>query len=229
MRFAACSVRRIQGRAKMNHGAHLVLALTLAVSAGFSSQAADLSAQETRFLEEAAVSGTFEMQASQMALQSAAQDRVKEFARLMLVQHEQIDAALKRVARDRNMVLPVSLDGDRQSSLGDLQQAKGADFDRRYIEHVAIGEHERAVELFSRAARESQDGDVKAFAAETVALLLQHLGKARMIAQAHAIGDKDGAPASATPGLSRGEAAPQTAQPTREGAPGTPEEAAESQ
>lgn len=170
----------------MNYVASVILALSLAFPASVSAQAAELTAQETEFLEETAVSGTFEMQASQMALQSAADERVKAFARLMLVQHEQIDASLKRVARDRNIALPVALDADQQSILDDLQQAKGADFDRRYIEHVAVGGHEQAVELFSRAARESKDGDVKAFAAEAIALQQQHLDKARSIAEAHA-------------------------------------------
>ncbi len=176
----------------MNYVASVILALTLAFPAAASAQAAELTTQESQFLEEAAVSGTFEMQASQMALQSAADERVKVFARLMLVQHEQIDASLKRVARDRNIVLPVSLDADQQSILDDLQQAEGADFDRRYIEHVAVGGHEQAVELYSRAARESEDGDVKTFAAEAVSLQQQHLDEARIIAEAHASEKKGG-------------------------------------
>jgi putative membrane protein len=213
----------------MIYVAAAILALGLAAPASNIAYAAELNSQETQFLQKAAVAGTFEMQASQMALQSADQERVKQFARLMLVQHEQIDAALKRVARDRSIVLPVALDGDRQAALADLQQAKGADFDKRYIQHVAVGGHEQAIELFGRAAKESEDREVKAFATETVGLLQQHLDKAKMIAEANPPAEKDSGPASQARGLPSGELMPRTTQPTMEGKPGTPEEAAESQ
>lgn len=169
----------------MRHIAFLFLPLMFAVSTGVSAQNAGLDQQDTRFLEEAALSGTFEMQANQMALQSARQDRVKEFARLMLVEHEIIDADLKRLASDHEVTLPVTLDGDRQAVLSELQQLTGSEFDKKYVDQVAVGEHQKAVALFNEAAEQTEHDDVRAFAASTGKVLQQHLDQAKKMTDMH--------------------------------------------
>ena len=165
----------------MRYIAFLVLALLFAAPAAVSAQDSALADEDTRFLQEAAVSGIFEMQASQMALQSASQEQIKEFARLILIEHEVIDADLKRLASQHDVVLQVALDGDRQGLLAELQQVTGADFDRKYTELVAVGEHEKVVALFTKTAQQSKRDDVKEFAASTVPVLQQHLDAARKL------------------------------------------------
>jgi putative membrane protein len=207
----------------------LVLSLVLAAPVAASAQAAKLSDQDTQLLQDAAVTGAFEIQASQIALQSATQESVKEFARLMLLEHELISADLANLAKTKNVALPTDLDNDRREDLGALQQLKGPNFDKRYIEEVAVGAHEEALERFNQAYKQSSDEEIKAFAAKTVKRLQQHLDRANNIARAR---DGDTAPAEkpgSEKGLPKGEATPETGEPTREGAPGTPERAAESQ
>ena len=173
----------------MKYFLSLLIALTLSAPVAMSAQPASvstppapLSAQDTEFLRKAADAGMFEMQASQLAIQNAAQERVKEFARVMLVEHERIDGDLKSLAMIRKVELPEVLEGDRMVDLGEVQQMTGADFDRWYMEYVAVKAHEDGVKLYSRATQTAKDGEVKAFAEKNLKLLKEHLERGKRLA-----------------------------------------------
>lgn len=163
----------------MNYFVSLILTLILSMSTAAGAQGAALSKQDTQFLRQAAEAGIFEMQASQLAMQNATQERVKEFARLMLVEHEKIDGDLKSLAMMRKIELPIDLEGDRQETLDALQQDTGEEFDKRYVEQIAVEAHKHAVTLFTEASEKSDDDEIKAFAGKTVKMLRQHLQHAR--------------------------------------------------
>lgn len=204
-----------------------------------AASTAGLSADDTRFLQEAARAGTFEIQASQTALQRAANPVVKEFARGMVAQHQEIDKSLKSLASSKHIALPTRLDDARQNTLSGLLQADAANFDQRYVERVAVAAHERAVKLFSDAAGQSRDPEVKQFASDTLAILRQHLAKAGIVAQALQNGrdandaepGKKGLPPmyqdSSSP--SAGASGKQAGKPAHEPPPSSPAKDAESQ
>lgn len=50
------------------------------------------------------------------------------------------------------------------------------------MQHM-VADHEKAVQLFTRAAQESQDADIRAFAAKTLPTLQEHREMARQLAQ----------------------------------------------
>src|SRR5690606_10404054 len=164
--------------------ATLLLSLALAAPTVVNAQAASVSERDARFLQAAANSGLFEMQASQLAIQAASQERIKEFARMMLVEHEKIDGDLKSLAMMRNIELPIDLEGDRQDTLDALQQDTAADFDKRYVEQVAVEAHKEAVTLFTEASEKSEDSEIKAFAGKALKTLQQHLQHAQNLAEA---------------------------------------------
>ncbi len=170
----------------MKYFLSLLISLVLSVPFAASAQSAALSAQDAEFLRKAAIAGMFEMEASQLAIQSAGEQRVKEFAQVMLVEHERIDGDLKSLAMLRKVELPEELDGDSVVDLGAVQQMPGADFDKWYIEHVAVKAHEDAVKLFSQASQTAQDSEVKAFAGKNLKLLQEHLNRGKQLAKAEA-------------------------------------------
>lgn len=168
----------------MRYLALLVLSLMLAMPVAASAQqASPLSEEDTQLIQDAAMTGNFEIQASQMALQNAGQESVKEFARYMLLEHELISARLASLASAKNVELLTDLDNDRRNELDRLQQLKGDAFDKRYIEHVAVGAHEKALKRFDSVSKASSDAEIKAFAMETAKRLQQHLDEANKIAQ----------------------------------------------
>jgi putative membrane protein len=49
--------------------------------------------------------------------------------------------------------------------------------------HHMVTDHEKAVQLFSPAAKEGHDADIKAFASQTLPTLQEHLQMARQLTQ----------------------------------------------
>ncbi len=201
----------------------LTLVLFMACPHTGSAQAS-LKEQDVQFLKQVAQSGMLETQASQLALQGAAEEDVKQYAQVMLTEHKKIDDDLQALARAHDLKLPTELEGKFRDTLADLQRERGAEFDRRYIYDVAIGAHEDAIELSKRIARETQMQDINTFAEKSVKVMQQHLDRAKNIA-------KNRKTDKATPSntLPSGQPKPQGTQPTMEGEPGTPEKAAGTQ
>jgi putative membrane protein len=183
-----------------------MLSWLLAIPGASRAEATPLDPQGTALIQDAAMLGAFEIQASQMALQNAGQENVKEFARYMLLEHELISARLASLASAKKVDLSTDLDTEQRNELDRLQARKGADFDTRYIEQVAIGAHEQALERFKAASESSGDAELKAFAAETMKRLQDHLDKAKALARQAATDagsvkadPEPGAPASRSP------------------------------
>jgi putative membrane protein len=63
-----------------------------------------------------------------------------------------------------------------------LKAKKGADFDRAYIADQVKG-HREAVRLFSRAAKNAKDAEVKSYAEKTLPTLKHHLEMAESLQQ----------------------------------------------
>lgn len=163
----------------------LIALFTLALVTAFpavSVAQARLNEQELQFLEQAAQSGMLEIQASQLALQSASAKSVKQYAQLMLIEHEKISGDLLGLVSTRDIPLPTELDGELRATLADLQQEQDAEFDRRYIDEVAINAHEVAVKRFQEMAKETQNPDISAFVNKSLPVLQEHLDHAKSIA-----------------------------------------------
>jgi putative membrane protein len=63
-----------------------------------------------------------------------------------------------------------------------LSTLQGAAFDHAYMAGQ-VADHEQAVTLFTTAAEDSHDTEVKAFAAKTLPTLQEHLHLARQLTQ----------------------------------------------
>lgn len=62
-----------------------------------------------------------------------------------------------------------------------LQTLQGAEFDRAFVRQV-ITDHNEAIALYTRAARDLDDSELKAFASETLPTLQEHLSEAERLA-----------------------------------------------
>lgn len=134
-----------------------------------------LSRSDTRFLQRAAQSGKLEIDASQLALQRAQSQEVKDFAQKMITDHQAVDKELRTLAQSKNVELPADLRWGQGRTIKGLEDREGADFDERYVDKVAVDAHEDAVSLFEEAAEDADDADVKAFAAKVLPDLKHHL------------------------------------------------------
>ena len=158
----------------------LTLALpAMAVAQGphSGSPPAAQSAKTENFVHTAANANTMEIQSSQIALQKTTNERVKDFAHLMIKDHTRIGDELELIAQKQNLQLPRGLDSKSQSSLKRLQSESGARFDRTYAPMMLKG-HQQAVKLFQSYAKNGDDQQLKEWAQQTLPTLQEHLRRA---------------------------------------------------
>jgi len=125
-----------------------------------------------QFVNQAANSGMFEVQSSQAAETKSQDQKIRDFAQRMVQDHTKANEQLKSAAG--NHTVPTSLDQEHSSMLQQLQQASGADFNRKYVQMQYDG-HEKAVQLFDSYSRSGDDNSLKQFASQTLPTLRTHL------------------------------------------------------
>jgi putative membrane protein len=137
------------------------------------------------FVEKAAASDMFEIQAAKLAQQRSKNADIKAFADMMVKDHTKSTNDMKAAiqASGQNLTPPAVLPQDKQDALNDLQNASADEFDRKYMEGQ-VDAHQDALNLLQRYA---QDGDVdalKTFAASVAPVVQQHLDRAKSLRDA---------------------------------------------
>ncbi|SDE97238.1 putative membrane protein [Mucilaginibacter pineti] len=145
----------------------LLLAGCLQLTPALAQKSADTAS--ANFVQKAAKGGMMEVASGKLAAAKAANSQVRDFGQRMVRDHSKANAQLKKVAASKNINLPAPPPDDPM-----LNQAKGADFDRSYVQ-MMVKDHEEDVAMFQKAADTSTDPQVKAFAAQTLPVLKQHL------------------------------------------------------
>ncbi|MBI4047224.1 MAG: DUF4142 domain-containing protein [Devosia nanyangense] len=143
-----------------------------AVPAAAQTEAAAVTSAQ-QFTDIAAVSNLFEIESSKIALQKATSPQVKEFAQRMIDDHTKAGDELKAAADAQSIKVPTDLDDKHKQMLDQLNAASGADFDAAYIQMQTDAHHE-AVALFDQFSKGGETGQVKDFAAKTLATLQEH-------------------------------------------------------
>lgn len=138
-----------------------------------------LSSKSSDFMVEAANGGMMEVQLGEIAQQNAMSQSVKNFGAMMVKDHGNANADLKTLASAKKVTLPAAVGGKHQQHITDLTQLKGSEFDAKYI-NMMVDDHKKDIDLFEDAA-DSEDADVKAFAAKTLPILKMHLDSAKAI------------------------------------------------
>jgi putative membrane protein len=132
------------------------------------------------FVNQAANSGMFEIQSSELALDKSRDDRVREFAQHMVRDHTQASEKLKAAAG--SIPLPTALDPEHAKMLQQLQQISGTDFTRNYVQMQFEG-HQKAVSLFDSYAQGGDNAELKEFAQKTAPTLRNHLQQITQVRQ----------------------------------------------
>lgn len=126
------------------------------------------------FAVKAANGGMLEMEVARLAREKAQSSDVKEFAAMIMTDHQKANDELKALAARKNITLPARLGEDEQKHVDELAKLSGAEFDKKYVD-LMVEDHEDDVKLFKEAADDSDDADLKAFAAKQLPTLQKHL------------------------------------------------------
>jgi putative membrane protein len=152
-----------------------------AVSLCLSASAADSSTLkhgDKSFIEDAAKSGMEEVAVSQAALPHLMNAQVKDFAQMMVTDHTGATGELKALAAKKGVVLAAK---PVDTKKWDTKKEKG--YDEEYIEKM-VKDHDDAVDLFTKTAKNADDLEVRAFAAKTLPTLQAHQTRAKELRKA---------------------------------------------
>jgi putative membrane protein len=136
-------------------------------TAGVALKRADRS-----FIEKAAKDGLEEVEISRVVADRTSNPRIKEFAQMIVSDHETANDALATLASNRGVSLPAK---GNESSRWEKKDAK--DFDMDYLNKM-ISDHEENVRLFEKEAKDGEDPDTVAFARKILPHLQRHLEQA---------------------------------------------------
>ncbi len=132
-----------------------------------------VSDMDKKFMMDAAAGGNTEIMASQMAQSMSTNQKIKDFAGMMITDHTKAGDELKTIASQKNVTLPDSVMDDQHRNLDDLRKKSGKDFDKAYVK-MMVKDHKETVDKFQMASEKCDDGDVKSFAAKTLPTIKMH-------------------------------------------------------
>lgn len=134
------------------------------------------------FMIEAASSGMKEIELGKVAQQKASNQRVKDFAKMMVNDHQKVSEELKTLAAAKNVTLPEMMGDKHQKVFDALRNKTGSEFDKDYMKEM-VDEHQNMVNKFKKRANEEdkRDSEVSAFAQKTLSHMQMHLDSARVI------------------------------------------------
>ena len=133
------------------------------------------------FVQKAAMSDMYEIQAGKLAADKSQSDAVKQFGRQMVDAHSKTTEELTSIVKTKNIKvdLPPKLDAKHQKLIDDLNSVSAQDFDKTYADQQ-VDAHKEAVDLFKKYASKG-DPDVKQFAEKTLPTIEHHLEDAKKL------------------------------------------------
>ena len=132
------------------------------------------------FVVEAAANGMAELEAARLAADKATNTQVKEFAAMLVKDHEGVNASLKTLASGKGITLPTTVKDSEQRDLSDLREKSGADFDKEFMD-MMVDLHQEDVNRLEKMADNAEDAQIRNFAASNLPKMKQHLEKAKSI------------------------------------------------
>jgi putative membrane protein len=119
------------------------------------------------FVQKAAMSDMYEVQAGKLAAEKGQSDAVKQFGQQMVDAHTKTTEELTGIVKNKNIKVDLAtmLDAKHQKLIDDLNSASAQDFDKTYANHAAKGD----------------DADVKQFAEKTLPTIEHHLDEAKKL------------------------------------------------
>src|SRR5690606_30559151 len=113
---------------------------------------------------------------SELALERAQSPQVKEFARKMIRDHTNSSQQLSQAqvaSATGGSVPPATLLPEHRRMLDELEQARGAEFDRLYM-HQQLQVHQEALALHRNYAQAGQNAQVRSTAGQIVPVIESH-------------------------------------------------------
>lgn len=132
------------------------------------------------FVDQAAMSDMYEIEAGKLAQANGASQEVKDFGAMMVAEHTKSSGELKAAAKSApGATAPARLDAKKQADLDALESA-GERFDATYKQQQ-VAAHTATLALLQGYADGGDNEALKAFAQKTAPVVQKHLEAARKL------------------------------------------------
>jgi putative membrane protein len=148
---------------------------------GLTAEKDTLNASDVTFLKHEAAAGMAAVKTAELGVKKAERPEVKAFAEKLSQDHAKANARLKALAATKGVDLSNVIDPDDAETFQELEKFRGAEFDKQFLSQLVSG-HKKCVSSFETASTDARDGEVRAFAGETLPGLKAHLEQARKLA-----------------------------------------------
>lgn len=127
-----------------------------------------------KFMMEVAEMQLEEINLAKLAQEKGVSTHVKDLAKMMEAEHVKSLAEVSTLAQSKSISIPTVLTEDSQDAYDKLADKTGNDFDKTYS-NMMVEHHEDAIELYEKAAADSEDPEIKAWATNKLPALRTHL------------------------------------------------------
>ena len=139
--------------------------------------------RDERFIGNSASAARMNIELGRIAQRRSADNRVKQFGRRMIDDHQKAERDLMDVASARDITVPPGMTPTHRYLVGQVAPLSGDEFDREYV-RVMVGEHLGLVREYDDESRNALDLHVRDFAEQNLSILRDHLQKARSLSDA---------------------------------------------
>lgn len=136
---------------------------------------------DAEFVDKAGIVGKTAVQASQLALERSSNPQLKALARRIVDDYGRMTAELRRLGARKGVPVQTRMLVD--PALTALRTETGVAFDKGYLSVAGPTAQEAAVKLYEAERRDGRDAQLRAFAADALPTLNEHLRAARELAR----------------------------------------------
>lgn len=154
-------------------------ALLAGLTMGASAQG-KVTPADRKFLTQDAQGGAYELASAKLAAQQASSPQVKQYAQMLVSDHEKFNAALQQLGQQEGLKLPTTMTVKDSASLARLSRLHGAAFDKAYTKDAMRINQEDATDS-KREKAQTKDVRIKSFQSQFAAMDEKHLQGAQAL------------------------------------------------
>jgi putative membrane protein len=172
----------MKNRTHLAYVAPLVLCMavvsTQVLAAPDQENRGTLTRSDYDFAVAASTGGSFEVAAGRIAAARGTLPAVKQFGEQMANDHSKAGDKLKDIVTSAGGALPAQPTAKQQKELDRLNTLNGSEFDKEYVA-LMVEDHKKDLKEFQKAAKRSDNYQLKSFAGETAQTVEHHLTLAK--------------------------------------------------
>lgn len=134
-----------------------------------------------QFADKAATSDQFEIESSRMALKKTKNEKLRDYANMMIEDHGKSTKQLTQIASTKKIKPTPKFSPEQQKMTAELKAAAaGAAFEQAYLKGQVAG-HEKTLAMLQAYSDRGTDAELKGFAKQMIPTVQRHLEEARTL------------------------------------------------